>query len=465
MSFFHLFDTPLQCAFLPKKAPIDPSINGKAFALAASAPSNDYHTYQSMSLKRFLELEKKTTSGLYLDNLTGIRGLAVLWVLLLHTWSVSGGSSINLTIPFTDIEVGITRNIRMGEWGVDIFFVLSGFLLSMPFLKSVEGAPFWERTLMFYKRRALRLLPAFYFTLLVLLYMLMFGFGKIPSPTEMVQHVLLGNIFFGTPALRGAFWSLPVEAHFYVVLPFFLVIAFRCKSFIAFFIYLVFLTIAFRVAILNTTLFEPKGAYLFSFLGRVDQFSIGILCAHLFLNKPLSARRGNIITILSIIGFIVFIGVIGHRGNMFEKRDPFYYFFQSVVALLAAALIYGAASPSEIARRLFGNRLMIFIGTISYSMYLWHTIILDIFAMSNLAHGLTEENKLISTILYTWPPILLISFFSYISVERPFLKIRHDYQNQPESFISKYPIYFLCISAAMLVALTMMCQQIYKINH
>ncbi|MFW9324731.1 hypothetical protein ACN9OK_12275, partial [Glaesserella parasuis] len=93
------------------------------------------------------------------------------------------------------------------------------------------------------------------------------------------------------------------EAHFYVVLPFFLVIAFRCKSFIAFFIYLVFLTIAFRVAILNTNLFEPKGAYLFSFLGRVDQFSIGIFYAHLFLNRPLSARRGSTITILSIIGF------------------------------------------------------------------------------------------------------------------------------------------------------------------
>jgi peptidoglycan/LPS O-acetylase OafA/YrhL len=418
-----------------------------------------------MSLKQFLELEKKTTSGLYLDNLTGIRGLAVLWVLLLHTWSISGGNSINLTIPFTSIEVGITRNIRMGEWGVDIFFVLSGFLLSMPFLKNMEGTPFWERTLMFYKRRALRLLPAFYFTLLVLLYMLMFGLGKIPTPTEMAQHVLLGNIFFGTPALRGAFWSLPVEAHFYVVLPFLLVIAFRCKSFRAFFISLVLLTIAFRVAILNTSLFQPKGAYLFSFLGRIDQFSIGVLCAHLFLNKPASARQGNIITLLSILGFIVFIAVIGHRGNMFEKRDPFYYFFQTVVALLAAALIYGAASPSKIASSLFGNRFMILIGTISYSMYLWHTIILDIFAMSNLPHGLTVENRLTATILYTWPPILFISFFSYISVERPFLKIRHDYHNQPTSLISRYPIYFLCFSAAVLVALTMACQQIYKINH
>lgn len=418
-----------------------------------------------MALKNFLELEKKTTSGVYLDNLTGIRGLAVLWVLILHTWSISGGSSINFDIPFSNQEIGITRLIRMGEWGVDIFFVLSGFLLASPFLKNGSPENFWTGTLQFYRRRALRLLPAFYFTLLALIYILMFGLGKIPGPIEMLQHALLVNNLFGTPSLRGAFWSLPVEAHFYVVLPFLILAAARCKSLHAIFIPLVVLTIAFRFAILNTSFFEPKGAFLFSFLGRVDQFSIGVLCAHMFINHPASERKGTFMLIAGIIGMIIFIAMVGRRGNMFEKRDYFYYFFQTVVALLAAVLIYGAASPSKIARRLFGNRFMIFAGTISYSVYLLHTIFLDLFISTNLHHGLTQDNRFMATILYTWPPIFIFSFFSYLFVERPFLKVRHEPSSQPTSFIAKYPIYFLTLCAAALAVLTTTAQLIYKINH
>jgi peptidoglycan/LPS O-acetylase OafA/YrhL len=122
-----------------------------------------------MTFKNFLELEKKTSSGLYLENLTGIRALAVLWVLILHTWAITGGGNVSFNIPFTNHEIGVARVIRMGEWGVDIFFVLSGFLLTTPFLRARKSTPFIEGTLDFYRRRAFRLIPAYYFTKLVLI--------------------------------------------------------------------------------------------------------------------------------------------------------------------------------------------------------------------------------------------------------------------------------------------------------
>lgn len=418
-----------------------------------------------MTFKNFLELEKKTSSGLYLDNLTGIRALAVLWVLILHTWAITGSGSVDFNIPFTTYEIGVARVIRMGEWGVDIFFVLSGFLLTTPFLRARKNVSFIEGTLDFYRRRALRLLPAYYFAILALIYFLLYGLGKLPTPAEMLQHVLLANTWFETPPLRGAFWSLPVEALFYVFLPFLIFAASRCKSFHTVFIFLIFLTIALRFIVINTPTIQSKGIFLFSFFGRMDQFSLGAIAAYFCIKHPASPGKGSIILMVSIIGMLIFISFIGRRGNLFENRDYFYYFFQTIVGIISAAMIYGAASHSKIARILFGNRVMIFIGTISYSIYLWHTIILDIFVMTNLPHGLTPDNKLVATILYTWPPILIASFLSYLFIERPFLKVRHEPENNSASFISRRPIVFLSLSAIALVALTYASQAIYQINH
>lgn len=418
-----------------------------------------------MAFKNFLELEKKTSSGHYLDNLTGIRALAVIWVLVFHTWAVSGGGKIVFSIPFSDHIIGMTRIVRMGEWGVDIFFVLSGFLLTIPLLKIRNGGIFWITTLQFYRRRALRIIPAYYFTLLALIFLLLFGLGQLPTPAQMLQHTLFINQWLGTPPLRGAFWSLPAEVFFYLVLPFCIYLGLRKGHFYQTFLIAAALTILFRFIIINTTTIEAKGIYLFSFIGRMDQFSFGAICAYLSIHRPISARKGNLLLLIGLIGIILFASFISRRGNMFENRDYYYYFFQTIVGFFAALIIYGTTSRSIIAHRIFGNKFMIFIGTISYSIYLWHTIILDIYTMTNLPQGLTSDNKLIATILYTWPPILIISFFSYLFIERPFLKVRHEVQYQPTSLIAKHPIYFLGASALALVALTALAQATYHINH
>ena len=69
------------------------------------------------------------------------------------------------------------------------------------------------------------------------------------------------------------------------------------------------------------------------------------------------------------------------------------------------------------------------------------------------------------TTLYTWPPTLLISFFSYLFIERPFLKIRHDSGNPQGSLIQKYPVYFLGLSALALGTLTALARFTSQLNH
>lgn len=408
-----------------------------------------------MSLRSFIALETKTTSGLYLDNLTGIRALAVIWVLLYHTWGVSQGPSVGIQIPFLSQEIGLTRMFKMGEWGVDIFFVLSGFLLSLPFFRQHNSTrPFWESTKDFYRRRALRLLPAFYFAIFIILCMLFLGFGKLPKAKEILQQVTLVIPWFQNPPLRGVLWSLPVEATFYIFLPFLILLATRVRSITAVFLTLVVLTILFRLFIINTPLIQNKGMFLFSFFGRMDQFSLGVLAAYFCIKRPPSARHGTWLMIATLVGTMLFINFIGKRGDMYESRDSIYFFYQTVVGLLAALLIYSAASPSQVAKFIFGNRIMIFTGTISYSIYLWHTVILDLFCTLPIYQQMQAGNRLYLTSLATFPIIFLISFFSYLFVERPFLGIRHNVPSQNQSFVARNPVWFLALMALALVLFT-----------
>lgn len=418
-----------------------------------------------MTYQRFLAPEKNTTSGVYIDNLTGVRALAVLWVLVFHTWGIAGGGPVTLAIPFMDRQIGLAGIVRMGGWGVDIFFVLSGFLLTTPLIKAGAARLDWAGILHFYRRRALRILPAYHLVLLALIYILLFGLGPLPTAAEMVQDALLVNMWLGTPPLRGVFWSLPVEATFYLLLPFLLLIAFRTKSFVAVFTTLVILVIVFRFVIVDTGAIRIKWVYMLSFFaGRIDQFAIGALCAYLCLHRPLSARQGGFSLLAGLLCMAAFAWFIDKRGNLLDSGSPWYYFFQTIVALLAAAILYGAASASRIARALFGNRFMVFVGTISYSIYLWHTVVLDIYAITDIAGATPPADKLLAVTLYTWPPILLVSFFSYLFVERPFLKVRHAAGNPEGWFIQKYPIYFLGATAVGLGLLTALANLTHRIT-
>jgi len=415
-----------------------------------------------MAAENFYAAEKKTTSGIYLDNLTGIRAIAVLWVLIFHTWGIAR-SNVRLNIPFTDIRLGITRIIEMGEWGVDIFFVLSGVLLTTPFIKNGLEKISTADIRKFYFRRALRILPAYQFTLLALIYIFLFGLQPLPAAIDVFQSALLINPLFATPPLQAAFWSLPVEALFYMFLPPLLMAAIYFRSFLIIFIALIPLTIAFRIFVINSPIIESKGLFLFSFFGRMDQFAIGAICAYWIIRRPLTARQGLIALAGGTIGLIFFASFIGWRGsNIIEKKDYLYYFFQTIVGLIAAVMIYGAASPSRLGTRILGNRFMIFIGTISYSIYLWHTIILDIYTSLGISNS---PSKHLITALYTWPPILIISFLSYLFIERPFLNIRHDSQQSSKYSSNRYLLALLFLAPLALALVTALAKFTQTINH
>jgi peptidoglycan/LPS O-acetylase OafA/YrhL len=420
-----------------------------------------------MFLKKSLEIEQKTTSGVYLQTLTGVRAVAVLWTLLLHMWGITLGGALYIPLPF-EAQIGIRTLAESGEWGVRIFFVLSGFLLSLPYLKQNDARTFWQRTKTFYERRAVRILPAYYALLLVLLYLTLFGYSKLPSTSYMLGHVLFINSWWYEPPLRGVFWSLSVEVCFYLVLPF-LITALRPGRWPYLFIGAFMVAFLFRVVLRhyaiagNPQLWELS----FSFMGQMEYFIAGMMAAYFFARRQPEGRVGDRFMFVGLLMISIELQLFfRHPERLMAWFQPIHYAFTPLVALAIALFIYGAAAGGRFARALLGNKVMVFIGTISFSLYLWHTVFMDAFAHAGLLDGLMPWNRFAIASLYLLPPILITSMASYWLVEMPFLRIRHQ-SDEPNSgsWISRHPVQALALAGLVLVLLTAIANLAYGVNH
>ena len=144
----------------------------------------------------------------FMPELDMLRGIAVLGVLLLHGFYWRYGSS-----SFGSWSGRFMEATRFGWTGVNLFFVLSGFLITGILLDSKDKPHFYRR---FYTRRALRILPAYY-ALLILLLLLRTSSAAFVG----LSFLYLANMteFFGVACGYGPLWSLAVEEHFYILWP------------------------------------------------------------------------------------------------------------------------------------------------------------------------------------------------------------------------------------------------------
>jgi peptidoglycan/LPS O-acetylase OafA/YrhL len=143
-----------------------------------------------------------------MPELDTVRGIAVLGVLLLHAFSWRYGG-----FHFGPLGRVFLAATQPGWLGVNLFFVLSGFLITGILLDS-KGNPYFYRR--FYTRRALRILPAYYALLILLLLLHSSSFGFVG-----LSFVYLANVtsLFGIACSYGPLWSLAVEEHYYIFWP------------------------------------------------------------------------------------------------------------------------------------------------------------------------------------------------------------------------------------------------------
>lgn len=295
----------------------------------------------------------------YRSDIDGLRSIAILPVVLFHA------------------DLGIPG----GFIGVDIFFVISGYLLAGIILEEVQEHRFSFAK--FYERRFRRLMPALFFLLAVMTA----AFSRIMLPGDfvafgktMIATVLVSSnfYFYATtdyfseaanliPLLHT--WSLAIEEQFYLFLPAFLLLTRKSlgPKGLRVMLWLVFL-LSLALCIHYTFAHKPKGFYMP--YTRTWELLAGTLLNVLPPPRAGMRRALNLIGTLALAGLaVMFI--------TFDERDAFPGYMALGPVLATAVLIHGGG----LADRPWANRLLqlpplVFIGKISYSLYLWHWPIL-----------------------------------------------------------------------------------------
>ena len=170
-----------------------------------------------------------TSSGASLAYLDGLPGVAVLLVVVFHVWILSGTPGIAVTVPLIGRTENLTIFFAAGFVGVNLFFVLSGFLLSQYWLRAdYDGRP-RPSTRRYLRHRLFRIVPAYYFVLLVTLVLLtpaLIPPALVYSNTGLFilgAHLTFTQYLFpissSSYGVNGPMWTLTMEMTFYLLLP------------------------------------------------------------------------------------------------------------------------------------------------------------------------------------------------------------------------------------------------------
>ena len=284
-------------------------------------------------------------------EIQGLRALAATLVLIFHAKFVSGGFI-----------------------GVDIFYVISGFLITGLLLKELEAKGKISLKA-FYLRRSKRLLPA---SFLVLFVTALFAWLVLPPISRgSIGRDLIATTFYisnylfawwqndyqnlnATPSPFIHYWSLAVEEQFYVFWPLFIIGLAKLKSARKFLIGFSAVTIVTFALGVWLTIVAPIWAF-YSLPTRAWELSIGALIALL----P-ALRRQN--SLLAILGITALIG----SALSFNDSTPFPGVYALLPVLGTAALLSSIGAWPKPLKWLATNRVSVWLGKISYPLYLWH---------------------------------------------------------------------------------------------
>ena len=340
----------------------------------------------------------------YRPEIDGLRAIAVGAVILYHA---------KISIEGHNIFSG-------GFIGVDIFFVISGYLItSIIFKELISTGSFSFRN--FYERRTRRILPAL---LLVMLASLPLAwFYLMPSDfVDFSKSILysLGfssNFYFhysgqeygATIGLYKPFlhtWSLAVEEQYYILFPILFFLVFRYFRKYLFQILTLVLVVSLGFADWTSRNYASVSFYFFH--TRIWELLTGSLLA--YLEVKLGHRREH--KKLNLIFPSVGLFLIGY-SILFFSDQMLHPSFYTLIPIIGVCLIIWFTQKNEIITKLLSTKLFVGIGLISYSMYLWHY---PIFAFSRITY-FTESNILKELLLVTI--ILALSIITYYFIERP----------------------------------------------
>lgn len=337
----------------------------------------------------------------YIPGISGLRALSIIMVLMSH-WGIF-------------YTKGVFFIINNGAFGVNVFFVISGFLITTLLLteESNSGKISLRN---FYIRRTLRIFPAFYF--LLLFYFILQTFHvitiSIPSWITSLTYTKYFPIKNGIDNYTFHFWSLSIEEHFYLIWPFIFYYfpAYRKKTLILLACLFPFL----RMLFYKYNMFWANGD--FSIFYRGDGIVWGCIIAF-YQNEIiqiLKRKRALLYLPFALLLFLLYL----ERLNI-ESASKLHlgYFnlplggsFGTLTNICIGCIIIITAHFKTLWSRLMNTKPLNYIGKLSYSLYLYQQIFL-------LHFKFTMNNQILVFSLF-----IAMTLFSYYVIELPFLKLK-----------------------------------------
>ena len=342
----------------------------------------------------------------YRPEIDGLRAIAVFGVIIYHS-----------KLSLWGVQV-----LQGGFFGVDIFFVISGYLISKIIISEYKEQKKFSY-INFYERRMRRILPVLFF---ILLSTLIIGyFLLLPSVYSDNAKSLLSSIFFSSniffyvsdqaydavnslaiPLLHT--WSLSVEEQFYIFFPFLIIFLFKkftTENRVAE-ILTIIIILSLIFAILGSINFESLNFYILP--SRIWELLSGSLY-FFYENKKKNNNETKNIKKFPFIGlFMIFFSFVFINDRVLHPS------IITIVPIIGTILILNYSKKGEIVTDILSCRLFVGLGLISYSLYLWHY---PIFAFSRI-HLIGSDN--IYGQLLVALSVVLLSIFTYFFIERPF---------------------------------------------
>lgn len=295
---------------------------------------------------------------LYRPDIDGLRGLAVLLVVVFHAFP---------------------HALRGGFIGVDVFFVISGFLISSQILSHLTEGSFSFRD--FYARRIRRIFPAL---LVVLAFCLALGWLALLADEyqQLGKHLAAASLFASNFALLGEsgyfdnaaetkpllhLWSLGIEEQFYLIWPVLLWASWRSRVGLT----ALFLTTGVVSFALNVGLVATDGAAVF-YLPQFRFWELalgGALAYRVFTRRQSTAPTAP--SLWHQTGSAIGLVAVGLSGLYLTEKLEFPGWW-ALFPTVGACLIIGSGPEAWVNRNLLGNRWLVRVGLISYPLYLWH---------------------------------------------------------------------------------------------
>ena len=404
-------------------------------------------------------------------SLDGVRAFACLSVVVFHIHVATERMNLwnGADQPF------LTSVFWSGASGVTLFFVLSGFLLFLPYVKAILFEKPWPDTWLFYLRRILRIIPGYYFSLFILV--------LLSSPSFLQpqnwKHLLLFPLFFmdssaaTNKTINGPYWTLAVEWQFYLLLPW-IALGIRCLAqtvtarpkrrfwvvfgclqamiiwgvgtrFVGhYFMYHPTVTFLVPRYVLNIILF-----FIYGINGKyLEDFAVGMLLVlcYTYMRNSISREKytrwmqqlSPWLWGIGVLG-LLFMAMRNYSNVTMYVWSMFPRLFHALgwtnelgFSLAYACCILVILFDKRLLRRFFEWTPLRWIGLISYSLYIWHLPILSAFEHA-VGPSLVGLNHYVAySLVWTWEFLVAVpfAFVIYVLVEKPAMRLSDRLRSQ-----------------------------------